>query len=98
MSNSYNGTPPQWVIDTASATAITTDVVRLAKIEWVPGASALQGDECKVTDAAGNAIHFDMFATGAYQDVFDSTFPRWYNSQGLKVPTLTHGKVYITLQ
>lgn len=95
MSNTFNTTPPQWVIDTPSATPLATDLYRIAAIVWVPGTAAVAGNECKVTDSAGVVTVFDQFATGASEDIFEVTYPRHYNAQGLTVPTLAAGKVYI---
>lgn len=96
MANSYQGSPPIWILDTASATAITADELRIDRIVWETGASGVQGDECLILDNHGNTI-VDLFAAGAYQDVI-RCFPRFFNVRGLVLSTLSHGKVYIYMQ
>lgn len=97
MGNVFVGTPPVWTIDTASSTPVSTDTLRIDSIKWVPGTAGAAGDECKVTDAAGNVI-FDEFATGAEEDLFQLKMPDKTNTIGLAVPTLGHGKVWIYLK
>jgi hypothetical protein len=97
MANVFVGTPPVWIIDTASATPVSTDFLRVALIVWEAGTVAAAGDECKVTDAAGNVV-YDVFGTGADFEEFPRTLPRFFSMSGLAVPTLAHGKVYIYMQ
>lgn len=97
MSNVFGKTPPVWIIDTASSTAVSTDLLRVDQIIWVAGTGSAQDDECKVTDAAGHVI-YDQFATGADYDSYPAKFPAYMNVIGLAVPTLAHGKVYIYLK
>lgn len=97
MANVTKGSGP-WAIDTASATAITTDVIAIDQIVWVPGTSGAAGDECKVTDnSATPIVLFDEFASGASEDVFPQKMNRRQPINGLIVPTLAHGIVYIHL-
>lgn len=97
MANVLKGSGP-WAIDTASATAVTTDAIVIDQIVWVPGTSAVATDECKVTDNSGTPIVlFDEFASGASEDVFPQKMNRKQPINGLIVPTLAHGIVYIHL-
>lgn len=97
MANVYLGSPPVWIIDTPSAAAITGEWTRIARIVWGNGTIGVQGDECTVTDAAGNAI-FDKFAPGADASLethFDTNKGKSFH--GVKVTTLGHGVVRIYL-
>ncbi len=98
MANNFLGSPPLWIIDTASATPVSTDSLRIYRIRWVGGAGVGLGNECQVTDAAGNVI-FDDFATGADYSSPDTVFPeKDWSIRGLAVPILATGKVYIYLK
>lgn len=98
MANVYGGTPPIWVIDTASATAITTDPTKIFRIRWVAGGSAVAGNECKITtNDATPLVIFDEFATGADYETIDMTLPKDTIANGIIVPTLAAGKVYLYL-
>jgi hypothetical protein len=91
MSNDLTQNP--WVVDTASATPITSDAVRVAKFRWVGGTTA--GHECKITNAAGTAILFSSFAAGANHVDEQTHEIHTLFAAGLAVPTLASGKVYI---
>jgi hypothetical protein len=98
MANSTLGTGP-WIIDTASATPITTDAIRIKQIVWVPGSGAVAGNECKVTDnSATPIVYYDQFATGASEDAVPRVIDTDYPTNGLIVPTLGAGKVYVYLK
>lgn len=93
MSNSLVGNI--WHVDTASATPILAagkwrDIRR---ISWEGGTTA--GHECKVTDTDGRVI-FQRFATAAnahFDQTYEGRFGQTVN--GLIVPTLASGTVYI---
>ena len=91
MSNSLTGNV--WVVDTASADPILTDWAGIRKIEWIGGTTA--GHECVVQDQNGRVV-FRRLAQGANQDITE-TYPERFGKQvdGLIVPTLTSGVVYI---
>lgn len=96
MANVTKGTGP-WVIDTASATAITSDAVAIDHILFESGTTGAADDECKFTDNTSTPIVImDVFATGADQsiDVKMSKVP----INGLVCTVLTHGKAYVYLR
>lgn len=90
MSNNVAGNP--FIIDTATNTAIFTNKFQLLAVQWVSGSIA---DVVSVQDSAGN-VKWEVI-----QDVTNKTqamaFPDELdlNFNGLKVPTLTTGKVYL---
>lgn len=99
MANDLTKKP--WIVDTASATPITTTEVVIHKIVCV-GPSNTAGDQAVVQDGSGKEIaHF--YATGANfkeTSTFDGGGSIWASSRftGLIVPTLTSGmKLYIHL-
>lgn len=98
MANIFEGTPPIWILDTVSATPVTTDSIRIYRIVFEPGTASVAGDECLLKDAAGNTI-FDEFSTGADFESIDRTFDtnKGKNFTGLILATLTRGRVFIYL-
>ena len=96
MANSLKGQGP-WLVDTASATAITLEGIQLSRIVWETGALGVAGDECKVTTADTTPVVLvDLFAQGAYGHI-DVQIPKM-PLNGLIVPTLGHGIVYLHLR
>jgi len=90
MANSTAGNP--FIIDTATATAIYTDRFQLLAIQWVSGSVA---DVCSVQDGAG-VVKWEVIQPVtntpqgmAFPDELELTF------NGLKVPTMNTGKVYL---
>jgi hypothetical protein len=84
------------VIEASGGTGtLTALVAAVARIRYI-SASASAGDECKVTDTAGNIV-FDSFATGAdFSDEVELSKVPPIN--GLKLATLTSGQVYVYLR
>lgn len=80
-----------WVIDTASASNITTDdPIVLESVRWVGGTTA--GHTATIADAAGNVI-WSAVATGAnYTE--ESDVPMRVVG-GIRVPTLASGVLYL---
>lgn len=98
MANVYNASPNVWIVDTASSTAISNEVLGIDQIIWESGASGVGGDEAVVeTNDATPKIIYDVFATGADFEEYGHKFPKNFHVQGLIVPTLAHGKLYIYL-
>ena len=91
MANDLTKNP--WVVDTASATAILSDWADVRSIQWIGGAIA--GDEAVVQDKDGRVI-WRRLAGGANQN-FETEFEGRFGMpvNGLKVPTLTSGTIYI---
>lgn len=83
-----------WTVDTASATAILTDWANLRSIQWIGGTTA--GHEAVIQDKDGRVL-WRRLATGANQD-FETVFPErlGHPVNGLLVPTLTSGVLYLT--
>ncbi len=65
MANDVTGSP--WRIDTQSATAITTDMIRVSKFRWVSPA-AIAGHLCVVKNAAGKIVWRSVAAGGNFID------------------------------
>ena len=57
----------QWSIDTQSATAITTDMIRVSKFRWRAPA-AVAGNLCVVKNAAGKVVWQSNAAGGNFID------------------------------
>lgn len=92
MANNTNTNP--LIIDTLTSTAIlaTANRFQLLAVQWVSGSTA---NVCSVQDGAGT-VRWEAVGNGAnytygmaFPDELDLTF------QGLKVPTLDSGKVYL---
>lgn len=87
------------IIDTASGSAVNLDKLLVNKIRWVGGATA--GDRAVVQDAAGNTF-WESVATGVNYVECDDFSTHGHRSSGrllngLIVPTLGSGKLYIYL-
>jgi hypothetical protein len=79
-----------WIIDTPSATNITNDRVRLGTIRWVGAGTAAAG-AAVVADGAGRVV-WENVASGA--NTADESVLE-FDVEGLRVPTLAAGKLYI---
>ena len=91
MANDLKGSV--WVVDTASATAILTSWARVRKIEWIGATTA--GHEAIVQDQNSRVV-FRRLAQGANQNLVEQYDGRFGISvNGLIVPTLTSGTIYI---
>ena len=94
MANRTEANP--WCIDTASATPITTDKIRIAKIVWdAEGASA--GSNAIIThNRPGKGVFWARTASGANFTGESDTF-RGVSGDcfGVIVPTLDAGTLYI---
>jgi hypothetical protein len=91
MANVTTGNP--FIIDTATATAIiASDRFQLLAVRWVSGST---GNVCTIQDAAGTTRWESVGEVANFVD--DTEFPDELelNFNGLKVPTLDSGKVYL---
>lgn len=82
----------QWIIDTAGV--ISTDKLRIARMEWVPNAA---NDDLAIVDNAGEAIWTVTNAlTGgrAGVELMDTEL----DTEGLNVSTLGGGTLYVYLR
>lgn len=84
-----------WVIDTASATPITTDYVRLSIVRWVVTAAGVATDNVQIADSDGNVIWEAVNTGGTAQ--FDEESGAPFICRGLTVPVLDRGKLYLYL-
>lgn len=91
MANDISNSP--LVIDTASATAITTRTFTAYMIRWVSG-SAAAGDLATVQDRNGR-VKWASVAAGANYVEETQWVKKYLIFDGLIVPTLTSGTVYI---
>jgi len=98
MANTFGASPPIWILDTPSATPVSLEWIRIYRIRWVAGGSSVEGDECLIEDQNGKVI-FDEFSTGADYETIDMTLDahKGKSINGLTLPTLANGKVYIYL-
>ena len=97
MANDLSKNP--WVVDTASATAILTSWAAVAQIQWIGATTA--GHEAIIQDQDGRVL-WRRLAQGANQN-FETVYAeagqhggRGRNVNGLLVPTLGSGILYIT--
>lgn len=93
MANSTTLNP--LVIDTAGGSAILTTTIRVRKIRWTGGSTA--GHAAVVQDQNGNAF-WESLASGANyveESDFSTIDSNAIRINGLKVPTLGSGKLYI---
>lgn len=65
MANDLNG--PVWTVDTASATAITRNTVRLSGVSWV-SKSATAGDDVTITDLNGRNVWVSVASGSNYRE------------------------------
>ncbi len=94
MANDFTSNP--WIIDTAGSTVLCTDLIRVKGVRWVGGTTA--GHAATITDKAGK-VKWTSLASGANNVEGDdiNSPPQGWNWDGLIVPTLASGKLYIEL-
>lgn len=93
MANDVSGNP--FILDTATDTALVTDFLHVYSVLWVSGSS---GDALSVQDENGT-VKYATCGANSTTPVASPTFPPeglFFN--GLKVPTLGAGKVYLFLK
>jgi hypothetical protein len=90
MANDLTKIP--WIIDTAAATVLSTDRLRVGIIRW-EGATTL-AHAAVVQDAAGREVWSDQADAANYES---ETYPE-RDIEGLKVPTLGSGRLKIWLR
>ena len=93
MANVVSGDP--FIIDTATDAAITSDGFICYALAWT---SASTGDGVSIQDESGIVRYASVGNTANYGErlVFPNDHPLYFN--GLKVPTLGSGKVYIYMK
>jgi hypothetical protein len=82
MANVTTGNP--WQIDTASATALTTDRKRIRQVHWRSGSGTVE-----LQDGSGNYVWGEEWPDASAQ------FPIGMQVTGITVSTLTSGTLYI---
>lgn len=85
-----------WVIDTASATPVSMSFVNISALKWISVSGSL-GDQAVIQDGGGNPI-WEGVCSGPDFDTGIFTLGGQRTVQGIKVPTLTSGKLYIYQQ
>jgi hypothetical protein len=83
-----------WKIDTPGSGILHSGPFRAKSVRWV-SASAQSDDECLITDINDKVIWHSRASGANHKD--ESVLDGWWNS-GFKVPTLTSGTLYITVQ
>lgn len=102
MANDFSNNP--FVLDTAGATDLLVPTagapIRVAKFRWVVGTGGVAGDNISVTNSAGKEVWaaFDTVtaATTAEEDKESDFYPP-LEMKGLKLPTMSRGKLYVYL-
>lgn len=93
MANNVTGNP--FIIDTATDAALTNDHLHVFSIMWV---SASNDSACSVQDENGN-VKFASHGGSATSIIQSPDFgPEGLFFNGMKVPTLGAGKLYIYLK
>lgn len=82
-----------WLIDTASATAVSNDRLKVQSFRWVGGSTA--GHQCIVKDKAGNQVWESVAAGANHIDDSSAVAPNGFDVNGLAVTTLGSGKLSI---
>jgi hypothetical protein len=98
MANLFTISP--YVLDTAGATDLAVPVagarLKIAKLRWDNSAAAAAADAIIVTDSAGNVLWTFTFVAGNLAvSVQESDFYPPLDVAGLKLPTMTRGKLYV---
>lgn len=91
MANVITGNP--WIIDTVSAVSITAEIFNLWAVRWVSGSTA---DVATIQQADG-IVKWESIGAAA-NNVEAQTFKRPIKFNGLLVPTLGAGKVYLYVE
>ncbi|MDH4235607.1 MAG: hypothetical protein OEW25_01445 [Nitrospira sp.] len=94
MSNDITGNP--YIVDTASSTLVTARRLRIQSVRWV-SVAASAGDAVSVQNALGQVL-WSSSATGSnYAEAQNWPHESPLVADGLKVPTLGSGSLYISL-
>lgn len=96
MANNFN-IPKLMVLDTAGAGDVigASAPVKIKSIRWSPGA-AVTGDAVVLTDTAGNSIYEHTITTSLGVNAgAPAIFEPALKVLGLKLPTLSRGKLFI---
>jgi len=84
-----------WVIDTASATNIATDKVRIELVRWVVTAAGVATDNVQIANGEGDVVWESVNDLGSAQFQHESGAPLYLH--GLRVPVLDRGILYLYL-
>ena len=69
--------------------------VKIQAIQWDCGASGVSGDRVVLTDTAGNSIFESTMLTSLSSAPPAVSFMKPLRVKGLKLPTMSHGKLFI---
>jgi hypothetical protein len=82
-----------WCIGTPGNDMIQSSMLKVKSVRWV-APSAIPGAQVIIRDVNDNIL-WEAFANGPHEEV--ELIENWW-MRGFKVPTLTHGALYITLE
>jgi hypothetical protein len=85
------------VVDAVNAADIigASAPAKIQAIQWDCGAAGAAGDRVVLTDSAGNSIFEATMLTSLSSAPPMVNFPKPLRVKGLKLPTMTHGKIFI---
>ena len=89
MANDLTSNP--WVIDTASATSLTTQRIKVKGVRWIGATTA--GHTCVIQDDDSKVKWASVAPSSNYVEADTPTNSTPWN--GIKVPTLGSGTLYI---
>jgi hypothetical protein len=92
------GTGP-WIVPSGDAgnTPVTAEVIQIDRLEWDTGTAGAADDECKVTTNDATPVVLADFHASA-KDQLITTRVQKLPINGLIVPTMTHGTLYVYLR
>jgi hypothetical protein len=90
MANDLTKNP--MVIDTAAATVLWSDPIKIKSIRWV-SKSATAGDDIEIQDSNNQELWVSVASGANYSE--EVIIERWWH-EGFKVPTLDSGTLYIS--
>ena len=95
MANIVNTNP--LVLDTAAATAIITNQIRITALKWTVDNAGADNDTCVLTDKNGNVIYEEILnvATNGTLQAPPMNFNPALITSGLIMLTLSGGKLYV---
>lgn len=92
MANDLTDNP--WIIDTAATLDAGSGEMRIAHVKWI-NPSGQADDACVIQNGAGTRVFWESVYPGGNFDA-DISFPeRGIRVRGLKVSTLSRGRLYV---
>ena len=95
MANDITNNP--LVLDTAAATDVIANLIRITAIKFTVDAAGTDNDTCVLTDKVGKVIYEEILnvATSGVLQAPPMTFCEPLKSNGLRCTALSGGKVYV---